>query len=200
MNPDYRIKDEKEISGKWGRLLSVSYALRDKDGAMQDQKAEIYDRRNAVAVLLYNKAKATVLLLRQFRLATVYKGNSGGMLLEVCAGMVDGDDSAEDTARREVMEETGYDVKELRHVMNLFMSPGVLTEQLHFFVAEYEAQDKQGDGGGLDAEGEHIELIELSYTEAMDMVAQGAIMDAKTVILLQYAGVHGLLQLTNVGL
>ncbi len=192
MEQQYRIKEEKTIHEGHGKLVLVTYEIGDGAGAMQEQRAELYQRGNAVAVLLYNKETGTVLLTRQFRLATVYKGNQDGLLIEACAGMVEGDDSPEETARREVMEELGYAVRELQSVATLFMSPGVITEKLHLFIAPYKPEDKQGRGGGLEEEGEHIELLELPYAEAMEMVTRGEIIDAKTVILLQHAGLSGL--------
>jgi len=194
MDREYRIKEEKVISDDdSGKLTNVTYEIRDRHGSMDTVEAEVYHRANAVVVLLYNKAQGTVILTRQFRIATVYKGNRNGILTEVCAGMIEGGASPEDTVRREIEEETGHRLHDVVPVMKLFMTPGVLTEMLHFYVAAYSPEDKKSDGGGLAEEGEHIELLELPYTEATSMMARGEIIDAKTVILLQYARLHGLL-------
>ena len=193
MSKSYSIKDEKLISNAWGKLSNVTYEITDDDGSIDARTAEVYHRGNAVAVLLYNKSTGTVILTRQFRIATVFNGNISGMLTEVCAGMIDGAASPDETVRREIEEETGYRLTDVTPVMRLFMTPGALTEMLHFYVAAYSPAQKKSTGGGLAEEGEHIELLELPYSEAMAMVERGEIIDAKTVILLQYAGLHGLL-------
>ena len=193
MNRDYKITGEKVISDGWGRLQAITYKIRGRDGHMQEARAELYDTGNAVAVLLYNKAQGTVILNRQFRIATVYNGNPGGMLTEVCAGKIENGLSPDETVRKEIEEETGYSLKDVMPVMKLYMSPGAFTEMLHFYVAAYTPVDKKKEGGGLKEEGEQIEPEELPYGKAMEMVQRGEINDAKTVLLLQYAGLHGLL-------
>lgn len=189
---DYRIKAERVLSDEWGKLQAVTYELKDDDGTVSEHEAEVYQKSDAVVVLLYNRQQGTVMLTRQFRLATVYNNNPDGMLIEACAGHIENGLSPEATVRRELEEETGFRVQELRPVMRLFMTPGAFTQKLHFYVAAYTPEDRKGRGGGLAEEGEHIELLELRYQEAMEMISRGEIIDAKTVILLQYAGLEGL--------
>ena len=193
MDVRYHIKSEKTISDHWGKLREITYEVEDRNGRMRTAKAELYDIGNAVAVLLYNKAQGTVLLTRQFRIATVYNGNKSGMLMEVCAGKIEHGLSPEATVRKEIEEETGYQLSDVAPVMNLYMSPGAFTEMLHFYTASYTPADKTGAGGGREEEGENIALEEVTYTAAMEMVRNGTIVDAKTVILLQHAALTGLL-------
>lgn len=191
MHRQYNILDEKVLSHNWGKLTEVTYEISGRDGKMDEAKAELYDAGNAVTVLLYNKEQGTVILTQQFRLATVRNGNADGILTEACAGKID-DLSPEQTIRKEIEEETGYVVADVQHVMTLFMSPGAFTEKLYFYVASYTHDMKKAPGGGLPGEGEVIEIHEMPYTSAMDMIKSGDIQDAKTVILLQYAGMNGL--------
>ena len=189
----FKIKSEKVLSDKVGRLKSVAFELSDRKGTAKEHEEEIYEKPDAIVVLLYNKEQGTVILTRQFRLATAYGGNKDGMLIEACAGHIENGASPEETVRKELEEETGYIVNDVVPVMKLFMSPGVLCQKLHFFLAAYRQQDKKGKGGGLEDEGEFIDLLELPYVEAMAMITRGEIIDAKTVILLQYAALKGIL-------
>ena len=193
MNRDFKIKEEKVISENWGKLQAITYEIAGRDGTMQEEKAELYDTGDAVAVLLYNKAQGTVILNRQFRIATVYNGNPDGMLTEVCAGMIEHGLPPEETVRKEIKEETGYVLTDVVQVMKLYISPGAYTQMLHFYVAAYSPEDKKSGGGGRKDEGEMIETEEVPYSKAMEMLRSGEIMDAKTVLLLQYAGLNGLL-------
>lgn len=188
----YEIKEERIISDSWGKLQAVRYEVSGRDGQMHEATEEVYDIGNAVAVLLYDKARGTVLLNRQFRLVTVYNGLPDGMLTEVCAGKIEGGLSPEETVRKEIREETGYAVGEVTPVMRLYMSPGALTETLYFYVAAYTPAEKVEAGGGKADEGEAIELQEIPFSEAMEQVKRGEIVDAKTVILLQYAALQGI--------
>ena len=142
--------------------------------------------------MLYNKEQKTVILTRQFRLPTFINGNETGMLIEACAGLLD-KDNAEDCIRRETEEETGYKITDVRKIFEAYMSPGSVTEILHFFIAEYAKEMKVSEGGGLDHEEENIEVLELDISEAMRMVASGEVKDAKTIMLLQYIKLHGIL-------
>jgi nudix-type nucleoside diphosphatase (YffH/AdpP family) len=153
----------------------------------------MYDVGDGAAILLYNKEQRTVILNHQFRLVTVYNQNPDGMLIEVCAGKVEDGLSPEATVQKEAIEETGYRVSEVKEVMKLYMSPGSFTELLHFYVGKYDPDDRPGKGGGNEEEGEDIEVNEVPFGEAMEMVRNGAIKDAKTVILLQYANLNRLL-------
>ncbi|MBL8507839.1 MAG: GDP-mannose pyrophosphatase NudK [Chitinimonas sp.] len=184
--------DKQLLSDNWYLLHRYRYRLMRRDGEMQEQSREVYDRGNGAVILLYNRAQGTVVLTRQFRLPTWVNGNADGMLVEACAGLLDADSPA-DCIRREVAEETGYRVGQVQKVFEAYMSPGSVTEILHFFVAEYHPADKQAEGGGLEQEGEDIEVLEWSFAEAVAAVASGAIRDGKTIMLLQYAQLHDLL-------
>jgi len=189
----YRIKSERTLSNDWGKLQAITYEQEGQDGEPTERKAELYDVGNAATVLLYNREHGTVLLTSQFRIATVYNGHPDGMLTETVAGKIEDGLSAEETARKELREETGYVVGELTPVTTLFMSPGSFTEKLHFFTALYTAGDKKNEGGGKAEEGEAIELQEVRFEDALSMLRRGEIVDAKTVILLQHAALEGLL-------
>jgi ADP-ribose pyrophosphatase len=175
------------LSDDWGVLKKTTYALRMRDGAWAEQTRETYDRGNGATLLLYNRARRTVVLTRQFRLPAYVNGHDG-FLVETAAGLLDGA-RPEQRIRDEVMEETGYRVGAVRHLWDAFMSPGSVTERLHFFVAEYEADDRPGTGGGLAEEGEDLEVLELGIDEALAMIGSG-IVDGKTIMLLQYAQQH----------
>jgi nudix-type nucleoside diphosphatase (YffH/AdpP family) len=189
----YQIKKTETLHEGWGKLQAVTYDAEGQDGAMSEHSGELYDIGNAATVLLYDAARGTVLLNRQFRIATVFNGHPDGMLTEACAGKIEDGLSAEETALKELREETGYVVGEVTPVMRLFMSPGSFTEQLHFFTAPYTPADKKEAGGGKKEEGEAIDLMEMRFEDAMEMLRRGEIIDAKTVILLQHAALSGLL-------
>ena len=183
-NQRVRIIGEEILSDRFYRLKDVSYALRRNDGHWQQQEREVYAGGDGVTALLYNKQRRTVLMTRQFRVPA-FLNKHDGFMLEAPAGMLDGE-TAEQRARQEIEEETGYRAEHLEKVMTLFMSPASSTERVHFFVGEYDPDRRIGDGGGLDEEGEDIEVLELGLDDALAMVARGEIVDAKTVILLQY--------------
>jgi GDP-mannose pyrophosphatase NudK len=179
------------LSDNWYTLKKVTYRIRQKDGNIQVQSREAYDRGNGAAILLYNAEKKTVILTRQFRLPTYINGNSSGMLIEACAGLLDLD-NPEDCIRRETEEETGFRVNEVRKVFEAYMSPGSVTEILHFFVATYDDHMKVHDGGGMAHEQEDIEVLELPFAETIRMIETGEIRDGKTIMLLQYAFINKL--------
>ncbi len=179
------------LSDNWYVLKKVTYEFLKKDNTIQIQTREAYDRGNGATILLYNKANQTVILTRQFRLPTYINGNTTGMLIEACAGLLD-TDHPEDCIRRETEEETGYKVTEVRKIFEAYMSPGSVTEIIHFFIAEYQASMKMNDGGGIEHEQEDIEVLELPFAKACDMVLSGEIKDGKTIMLLQYAQIHNL--------
>ena len=189
MDPVVEIVKDEVLSDNWYVLHKFTYRIRKGSGGWETQSREAYDRGNGATVLLYNLAQRTVVLTRQFRLPTYVNGNTSGMLIEACAGLLDGDDP-EGCVRREVTEETGYDVREVRKVFESYMSPGSVTEILHFFIAEYLPSQRVSTGGGVADEGEDIEVFELPFERALADVASGAIKDAKTIILLQYAALH----------
>lgn len=178
-----RITAEQVLSDNWYLLKKFSFELRRRDGRWQAQTREVYDRGNGATILLYNRARRTVVLTRQFRMPAFVSGHSG-YLVEAAAGLLD-DASPEQRIRAEV-EETGYRVGAVEKVMEAFMSPGSVTERLHFFVAEYQPADRIDAGGGLADEGEDIEVLELGIDQAIAMVAGGEIADGKTIMLLQY--------------
>lgn len=181
-----RVLNTDILSDNWYVLKKVTYEITEKDGNTSVQSREAYDRGNGATILLYNKAQASVILTRQFRLPTYINGNPDGMLIECCAGLLD-KDNPEDCIRKETEEETGYKITDVKKVFEAYMSPGSVTEILYFFVAEYAKEMKVSDGGGLAHENENIEVLELSFSEALQMVKTGEIKDAKTIMLLQYA-------------
>ncbi|PAW94004.1 GDP-mannose pyrophosphatase NudK [Mucilaginibacter sp. MD40] len=179
------------LSDNWYTLRKATYELLGRDGKWQPQQREAYDRGNGAVILLYNKAEGKVILTRQFRLPTYLNGNADGYMIEACAGLLD-KDNPDDCIRKETEEETGYKITEVQKVFEAYMSPGSVTEILYFFVAEYNKSQKVGDGGGLEEETEHIEVLELPFGRALDMVKTGEIKDAKTIMLLQYAQLNDL--------
>ncbi|WP_348621020.1 GDP-mannose pyrophosphatase NudK [Pedobacter lusitanus] len=192
MIENVKILNTEILSDNWYTLKKITYTYTLKDGSSQTQDREAYDRGNGATILLYNKEQQTVILTRQFRLPTYINGNSSGMLIEACAGLLD-KDNAEDCIKRETEEETGYKVTEVRKIFEAYMSPGSVTEILHFFVAAYSKSMKVNEGGGLEHEQENIEVMEISIDRAMQMIDSGEIMDGKTIILLQYVKLHNLL-------
>ncbi|MEN5235024.1 GDP-mannose pyrophosphatase NudK [Sphingobacterium faecium] len=192
MIANIKITDSKILSDNWYILRKITYEYLKKDGTTMTQSREAYDRGNGATILLYNKEQKTVILTRQFRLPTFINGNETGLMIEACAGLLD-KDNAEDCIRRETEEETGYKITDVRKIFEAYMSPGSVTEILHFFIAEYAKEMKVSEGGGLDHEEENIEVLELDISEAMRMVASGEVKDAKTIMLLQYIKLHGIL-------
>lgn len=180
-----RIKSTELLSDNWYVLRKTIFDFQRKDGSWQTLSRETYDRGNGATILLYNVEKKTVVLTRQFRFPA-FVNEHDGMLIEACAGLLDRDDP-ETCIRKETEEETGYRIENVRKVFEAFMSPGSVTERLYFFVGEYFDNDKVGDGGGVEADGEEIEVLELTLDEALACVESGAIMDGKTIMLLQYA-------------
>jgi len=179
-----RITAEQTLSDDWYLLKKYSFDLRRRDGSWQAQTREVYDRGNGATILLYNLAQRTVLLIRQFRLPTFVNGHSG-FLIESAAGLLD-NASPEERIRLEAEEETGYRVGAVEKIFEAFMSPGAVTERIHFFIGQYQPGDRIGDGGGLAEEGEDIEVLELGFEEAIAMMGSGDIVDGKTIMLLQY--------------
>ncbi len=189
MTDRVRIQKEEILSDNWYTLKKVTFDYQ-KKGIWKTQTREAYDRGNGATILLYNKKKKTVILTRQFRLPTFLNGNTDGMLIEVCAGLLDLD-NPEVAIKRETEEETGYKVKEVRKIFEAYMSPGSVTELLYFFVAEYADDERISEGGGL--AGEDIEVLELPFDKALSMVATGEIKDGKTIMLLFHAKIEHLM-------
>ena len=188
----FNITKTEILSDNWYTLKKITYEYTQKDGTVQTQSREAYDRGNGAVILLYNKESNTVILTRQFRMPTFINGNVDGMMIEACAGLLD-QDNPEDCIRRETEEETGYKIKAVQKVYEAYMSPGSVTEILYFFVAEYTKEMKVSDGGGLEEEAENIEVLEYDFNEALKMVSNGNIKDAKTIMLLQYLRIHEIL-------
>ncbi|WP_121811798.1 GDP-mannose pyrophosphatase NudK [Mucilaginibacter kameinonensis] len=179
------------LSDNWYTLKKVTYQVYENNGNTSVQSREAYDRGNGATILLYNKTQQSVILTRQFRLPTYINGNPDGMLIECCAGLLD-KDNPEDCIRKETEEETGYKITDVKKVFEAYMSPGSVTEILYFFIAEYNKAMKVSDGGGLAHENENIEVLELPFSEALQMIQTGEIKDGKTIMLLQYAQIASL--------
>ena len=191
-NPEIKVTETKLLSDNWYVLNKVTFDYQKKDGKVESHIREVYDRGNGAAILLYNSSKKTVILTRQFRLPTYLNGNKTGMMIEVCAGLLD-QDNAEQAVIRETEEETGYRLNKVQKVIETYMSPGSVTEILYLFVGEYDETMKVNDGGGLDAEQENIEVLEYTFEEAYNMIESGEITDAKTIMLLQHAKIKNLI-------
>jgi nudix-type nucleoside diphosphatase (YffH/AdpP family) len=183
-----RIHKVETLSHDWFLLQKTTFDYRRSDGSWQRQTRETYDRGHGATILLYNRERRTVVLVRQFRFPTWGEGHDG-FLIEAAAGLLDRA-SPEERIKAEVEEETGYRVSEVRKVFEAFMSPGSVTERLYFFVAEYDPASRIGAGGGIADEGEDIEVLELDIGVAMQMMTDGRIADGKTIMLLQYAALH----------
>jgi len=181
------------LSDNWYTLNKFTFDYQKEDGSWETQEREAYDRGNGAAILLYNTKKGTVVLTRQFRMPTYVNGNEDGMMIEVCAGLLDGE-HPEDCIRKETEEETGYRIDTIEKVMEAYMSPGSVTEILYLFIGEYEDRMKVSDGGGSESETENIEVLEYSFDSAMQMIESGEIKDAKTIMLLQYAQLNSLIK------
>ena len=185
-----KIVSEQVLSDDWYLLKKYTFDFQRNDGSWQRQSREAYDRGNGAALLLYNLQQRSVVLTRQFRLPVYVSGSAhDGMLIEAAAGLLD-NASPEHRIRHEAEEETGYRVDAVTPIFQAYMSPGSVTEKLHFFVAHYDAASKVASGGGLEGEGEDIEVLELPFDQALAMLRTGEIADAKTIMLLQYAALH----------
>ena len=183
-----RIKDVRVLSENYCTLKETTLEYRRADGTWQTQAREIYDRGDCVTVLPYNRKQRSVILVRQFRFPAYVSGYDD-LLIEAAAGVLDGV-TPEERTRAEAEEEIGYRLGEVTKIFEAYMSPGATTEKVHFFVAEYDPEMRISDGGGLAHEGEDIEVLELSIDEALAMIPDGRIVDAKTIMLLQYAALH----------
>jgi nudix-type nucleoside diphosphatase (YffH/AdpP family) len=188
-----RILSSELLADNWAKLTKYTIELTRQDGVVEKQIRQVYDRGNGAGILPVDRQRGTVLLVRQFRMPVYTNAprHDGGMLIEVCAGLLD-KNAPETAIRKEAEEELGYRLKSVRCVYDAFMSPGSVSERLSLFVAEYSAADRISAGGGERSEGEDIEVIEMPLTKAMTMVRDGAIIDAKTIMLLQYAVLEGL--------
>lgn len=182
-NERIRLREQRTLSDDWYTLRKITFDFQRKNGTWETQSREAYDRGNGATVLLHHPATDHVVLTRQFRLPTYVNGNPTGLLIEACAGLLD-DEQPDDAIRREVQEETGYQLAAVERVLEAYMSPGSVTERLFFYLAEYSAATARQAGGGV--EEEEIEVLEMPLTEALRLVATGEIQDGKTIILLQH--------------
>lgn len=183
-----RVTSMETLSDNWYVLRKATFDFRRTDGTWQTQVRESYDRGNGVAILMRDPDRDTVVLIRQFRFPAFANGLDD-LMTEVPAGLLDDADPV-DRIRAEVEEETGFRVQEVRKLFEAYMSPGSVTEKIHFFEAAYSLADRVSAGGGHEDEGEDIEVLELPLTEALDMVRDGRIVDAKTIMLLQHAALN----------
>ncbi len=191
-NDKLKIISTEILSDNWYTLKKLTYSYLGKDGAWQTQNREAYDRGNGATILLYNTALKTVILTRQFRLPTFINGNQSGMLIEACAGLLD-KDNPEECIKRETEEETGYRISSVKKIFEAYMSPGSVTELIYFFIAAYSDNMKVHEGGGIAHEQEEIEVLELPIETAIKMIETGEIKDGKTIMLLQYVRLQGIL-------
>jgi nudix-type nucleoside diphosphatase (YffH/AdpP family) len=191
-NPRVKIRDVRLLSCHWYVERTTTFDLRLADGTWSTQERETHDRGNGATLLLYDAERETVLLTRQFRYPTYVNGHPDGMLTETPGGLLDEDDEhPEDAVRREVVEETGHTVGAVEHVFDVYMSPGSVTERVSFYAASYGSSTRTHEGGGLDEEGEDIEILELPFSDALAKIRTGEIADAKTIMLLQWAALEG---------
>lgn len=177
------------LSEDWATLQKVKFEYLNKDNNWEKQTREVYDRGNGAVVLLYNLERQTVLLTEQFRMATYLNKNENGMMIEACAGMLDENDP-ETAIKKEIEEETGYQLDKVEKIFECYMSPGAVTEILHFFIAPYSEKEKVSEGGGAEEETENIRVLEHTFPETLEMIKTGKIKDAKTILLLQYAQIN----------
>ena len=183
-----RIEDVKVLADDWAVLKKTTFSYRRRDGTWQAQSRETYDRGNGAVMLLYDDVRRTVVLIRQFRFPAFVNGHDD-LLIEAPAGLLE-DAGAAERIRAEVEEETGFRVRDVQPIFQAYMSPGSVTEKLHFFVGRYAPSDRASEGGGDASEGEDIEVMELEIDRAMALIASGEIRDGKTIMLLQHAALH----------
>jgi GDP-mannose pyrophosphatase NudK len=185
------------LSKEWARLDRIEYDYQFQNGEWKSVSRECYNRGNGAAILLYNPEKGSVILTKQFRMPIYETNRQEAMSIEVCAGAIDNSDNPIETILRETEEEVGYKLKNAKEVLTAYTSPGALTEKMYLFVAEYNDAMKANEGGGLETENEEIEVLELPFTTAVKMINIGEIIDAKTIMLLQYAQINKLLECKN---
>ena len=192
LNNKIKIKKTEILSNNWYTLKKITYEYQNADGSLETRSREAYDRGNGATILLYNTIDKTVILTRQFRLPSFINGNDSGMLIESCAGLLD-KDNPEDCIKRETEEETGYKISNVKKIFEAYMSPGSVTEILYFFIAGYTNDMKINEGGGLAHEQENIEVLEVNFDTALNMIETGEIKDGKTIMLLQYLRLKNIL-------
>jgi len=192
-NERVRNIEKVELSDNWYTLTNYNFEYKREDGSWEKQQRESYDCGDGAAILLYNCQMKTVVLTKQFRMPTYVNGNDNGMMVEVCAGLLDGL-SPEACIKKEALEETGYKINSVQHVMTTFMCPGSVTQKLYLFMAEYDSSMKIQEGGGAINETENIEVLEYPFIKALDMIFKGEIIDAKSIMLLQHASMNGIFE------
>lgn len=185
MKDHIAIKSVTNLSNDWYKLDKINFDLKQKNGDWVNQNREVYDRGDGAAILLFNKEQQTLILTKQFRLPSFINGNEDGMMIEVCAGLLEKDDPLTCIVK-EAEEETGYAISNPKKVFEIFSTPGAVSEKIHYFIAEYTPEMKVSEGGGLAAETEDIEVLEFPIKQAYQMVLNGEIKDAKTIILIQH--------------
>ncbi|WP_299064699.1 NUDIX domain-containing protein [uncultured Polaribacter sp.] len=184
----------KVISNFWAKLTQVSFDFTFKNGKTERLTHEVYGKNDGVAVLLYNPSTKNVILSKQFRIPMYVAGVKNGFSIEVCGGAIDANESPETTVIRETKEEVGYTIKELKKVSTIFLSPGLMNEQVHLYIAEYKDEYKIAKGGGLASESEEITVLETPFKDALKMIETAEIIDARTILLLQYVQIHQLIK------
>ncbi|QBR50847.1 GDP-mannose pyrophosphatase [Erwinia sp. QL-Z3] len=189
---EVRIVNEKILSDDWYSLKKYTFDIQRRNGDWQQQTREVYDRGNGATVLLYNRERETVILTRQFRFPVFMNGHEG-YLIEAAAGLLDNMDP-ERRIKAEAEEETGFKISTVQKVFEAYMSPGSVTEKLYFYIAEYDAGDKTSAGGGIEAEGEDIEVLEMPLKDALAAVENGLIVDGKTIMLLYHVALKVILR------
>ena len=190
-NPKVKINKIENLSDNWYQLDKVDFDYQTKNGQWQNQLRESYDRGDGAAILLYNPLKKTVILTKQFRMPSYLNENNDGMMIEVCAGLLDEDDPLT-CIKKEAEEETGFQIENPVKLFKIYSTPGAVTEKIHYFIAEYNDEMKISKGGGLEEETEEIEVLEFDFEKALSMISTGEICDAKTIILLQHAKINNL--------
>ncbi len=188
------IKKTELLSNDYNSLKKITLDIKGKDGRWEEQVREVYDKDSGATILLYNTTKKTVILTKQFRIPIYVneKGNHNGMMIEACAGLLEGL-SPKETAIKEALEETGYQISELEYLFEAYMVPGTVTEKVYFFIAPYNEAQKVNSGGGLEEEGEDIEVLEIPFEEAYQMIFTGEITDGKTIMLLQHLKINAVI-------
>lgn len=180
----HRVLTVSRLLNGWSPVDRVHYEQTFSDGTVEVHDRDLNARGDGVTVLLYSRARGTVLLLRQPRIVATLRGDTSGETLEACSGLLESNSPA-DCAQREVLQETGYQPENLTFVASVYGSPGGSLELIHLFTAEY-GDTRQSAGGGLREEGEDIEVLEVPFLEALHLMRQGAIRDARTLLLLQH--------------
>lgn len=194
MENNVNIKKTELLSNDYNSLKKLTLDIKRKDGSWEEQVREVYDKDSGATILLYNTAKKTVILTKQFRIPIYIneKGKHNGMMIEACAGLLEGL-TPEQTAIKETLEETGYQISKPQYLFEAYMVPGTVTEKVYFFIASYNEAQKVSSGGGLEEEGEEIEVLEIPFEEAYQMIFTGKITDGKTIMLLQYLKIYAVI-------